>query len=251
MQLKEVEKRKHQKYRVKKKNYLKLHMIPVLIATIIAVLAVFVGLTTLQQRLLAPKQWLFCEMDPIMALPFIFSIVLPFMWLFMWIALKIRRISETSKVDFQIGYSFVMKYKKWTALVWVICLYCSFTSVNFVTENTIIHYSPICPFGITYSYEDVDKVKAEFGSKRFTALEHQKLGNFSYSIYVDNKKLVFAVPNINQEIKRYKDSYLELEDFDTSLMRLGVIKESDDTYQDACDLDKQYVERFLRIINHK
>ena len=60
------------------------------------------------------------------------------------------------------------------------------------------------------------------------------------------------MPSINGDIERYvNDSYLELEDFDQKLVSLGIPKKASTDGYDNCDLDKQYVERFLRIIELK
>ncbi len=75
--------------------------------------------------------------------------------------------------------------------------------------------------------------------------------DFYYRIYVDNKKITFSVPSTNEKIEKYNnDTYLELEEFDKKLMKKNIKKIGDDEYANACDLDKQYCERFIRIINY-
>ena len=60
---------------------------------------------------------------------------------------------------------------------------------------------------------------------------------------------MFHTPSVNDEIRRYvDDTYLELEDFDQNLVQLGVSKSSSSEGYENCDLDKKYVDRFLRII---
>lgn len=97
-----------------------------------------------------------------------------------------------------------------------------------------------------------EEVKAGFGQKTFTILEHNSKGNFSYQIKLDGKKMIFQTPSPNEEIKRYEeDTYLELEEFDQALMSLGIPKKSSTKGVEHCDLDRVYVERFLRIIKNK
>ena len=44
---------------------------------------------------------------------------------------------------------------------------------------------------------------------------------------------------------------MELEEFDQALVELGIKKEADKTGWENCDFDKEYVDRFLRIIELK
>ena len=68
---------------------------------------------------------------------------------------------------------------------------------------------------------------------------------------MDGKKIVFDVPTDNENIERYiYDTYLELEELDRKLVIAGVPKESSDENWKSCDFEKQYVDRFLRIIRN-
>ncbi|MCD8076989.1 MAG: hypothetical protein LUE63_01165 [Lachnospiraceae bacterium] len=96
--------------------------------------------------------------------------------------------------------------------------------------------------------KDVEKVKASFGSKVFSLWDYQRRGNFSYTVYVGGHVIVFRGGSVNEKIERYvDDTYLELEEFDASLMELGIPKESDVRYSSSIDLAEYYMERFLRI----
>lgn len=64
-------------------------------------------------------------------------------------------------------------------------------------------------------------------------------------------KIIFNVPSTNERIERYEDdSYLELEEFDDRLMEYGIKKITHDEYAKACDLDRQFCDRFMRIIKN-
>ena len=75
---------------------------------------------------------------------------------------------------------------------------------------------------------------------------------FYYQLDLDNRVIIFSQPTPNANIKRYdEDTYLELEEFDQTMMSLGIPKESSDKGYKNCDLAKRYVDRFLRIIELK
>ena len=42
------------------------------------------------------------------------------------------------------------------------------TNVTFVTEKSIVYYSPIHPTGVEYTYSDVDEVVTGFVDKALT-----------------------------------------------------------------------------------
>ncbi len=133
----------------------------------------------------------------------------------------------------------------------VLC-YCSATGVTYVTEDKIIVHSPLHPFGIEYSYEDVYEVEAGFGTKNFAFSEHKKKGNFSYTVKLkDGREIIMHTFSPNSNIERYSDTYLAIEEFDQRLMELDIKKQSSEKGYEHCDFDKKYVDRFLRIINNK
>lgn len=136
-------------------------------------------------------------------------------------------------------------------IIWLIGLYCCATSVTYVTEDKIIYHSLLNPFGTAYAYEQVEKIDTGFGDKFFAIAEYNRKGNFYYKIEVDGKKIVFHTPSVNEDIQRYDDSYIELEEFDEELMKLGISKTSSDKNYEKCIMDQRYIDRFLRIINNK
>ncbi|MBQ4282933.1 MAG: hypothetical protein IJB96_03285 [Lachnospira sp.] len=120
-----------------------------------------------------------------------------------------------------------------------------------MTEDSIVYYSPLHPLGITYKYIDIEEIKTGFGDKIFSLMEYERKGSFYYQIKVDGKTITIHVPSPNDDVQRYmEDSYLELEEFDKALVDIGVPKTASDKNYDKCDLDKQYVDRFLRIVGN-
>ena len=123
-------------------------------------------------------------------------------------------------------------------------------SVACVTETGILSRTLLNPGGTTYAFEEIDKIKTGFGDKKgiFFTPEYEKLGNFYYKIYIDDREIVFHVPSVNPDLEGYEDYYLTLEELDQELKSMGIPKESSSAGHTFCDYDAQYVEGFLRII---
>ena len=145
------------------------------------------------------------------------------------------------------------KWKTVFLMVWVVLYYCFVTSFTVVTEDAIICHSPIHPMGVAYSYSDIEKIKAGVGQKDFTFQEHERKGQFFYQIELDGKTITFLTGvTSNDAIERYNEhTYLWFEEFDQKLVELGIPKESDSTGYEMIEMDKEYVERFYRILENK
>lgn len=143
------------------------------------------------------------------------------------------------------------KWKIPVAVVWLIGLYCCFASTTYVTPDQIVVASPFNPGGATYDYGQVEQIETGFGSKRVALYEYNKQGNFFYKITLDGEEIVFHTPTVSTEDPRYEDSYLELEEFDQQLTKLGIPKTSSEENYEHCDYDQRYVDRFLRIVRNK
>lgn len=144
---------------------------------------------------------------------------------------------------------------KWRPLaisVWLIGIYCCVTNFTAVTSDQIICFSPAHPLGIEYNYTDVKSINTGFGDKNFSIPDYKKKGSFFYQIQIKNKTITFHTPSTNDKIKRYEEhTYLELEEFDQALVELKIPKNADKKGWKNCDFDKEYVDRFLRIIELK
>lgn len=248
--------RRHKK-RIKKKNREWAGMMPVIIiGGIIACilgLAAIVAVTAWIENLIAPENYLFFEHQPVASVVMIWLIMIPVMLACLLILTKLFK-KNTEQLQNMNDIVFIWNHLgKWRAvaiLLWVIGLYCCITSVNFVTEDTIICHSPFQPAGIIYQYSDIEQITTGFGNKSFAIAEYKKKGNFYYRITLDGKKITFHVPSVNENIERYQEeSYLELEEFDQKLVNLKIPKISDKKGYENCDYDQKYVERFLRIIS--
>lgn len=246
---------RYHRNRVKKQNRLDALILPMMVASIVLMFATFIGIDMLIVKIFSPEGWLFYELHTFAGIALIWLIVIPVILLCAWLLLKLgmRTVEQMEEMnDLLYIWNRLGKWRSMAILIWIIGLYCSMTSVTFVTENSIIYHSPLHPVGIKYEYSDVDEVVTGFGDKALTLNEYKKKGNFFYQIEANGKKIVFHAPTVNSEIKRYaNDTYLELEDFDKKLVGLGVSKKADPYGYENCDLDKQYVERFLRIIKSK
>ena len=243
---------RYHRNRVKKQNRLHILILPMLVTGIVLTIAVFIGIDKLIVKFLSPDGWLFYELHTFAGIALIWLIEIPVILLCARLLLKLgmRTVEQMEDMnDLLYIWNHLGKWRSIAVAIWVIGLYCSVTSVTFVTEDLIVYHSPIHPTGVEYEYSDVDEVVTGFGDKFFAIAEYKKKGNFYYQVEVDGRKVVFHVPSVNGEIKRYEhDTYLELEEFDQRLVELGVSKKADPNGYENCDLDKQYVDRFLRII---
>lgn len=272
-----LQKRRYQPRRVRKNNHATWYVLPATVIACILGIALDVLLMIQIDKIFAPPGWLFSQMKPWAETLFIFLVMVPVMLftsvLFVWLPKRFRKktsnLMENAAVDAigedgngttgvenegieVLGWFTFRKYWYLFVLVWIIAGYLCLTSLTYVTEDQIIIHSPFCPQGKSYSYEDVAKVQAGFGQKALSLHRNERLGTFSYTIMVGGKKIVFMQPSVNEQISRYEeDTYLELEEFDQRLMQLGVEKESDESGYEDCDFDKQYVDRFRRIINNR
>ncbi|MDE6024697.1 MAG: MerR family transcriptional regulator [Lachnospiraceae bacterium] len=251
--------KKYQPKRVKKRNKESWYLIPAaIIAIIISIILTIIIYVGLEEFLFAPEEWLFYQIKPAAEWWLILWIVIPVMIFAIWMIKKIplKKENKEQKADDRdnVEAGSLRKYWYIFVLVWIAVEYVCLSSVTYVTEDKIIVRSPFCPQGKCYEYDDVEQVEAFFGTSFFSLPwhEYKRQGSFSYTIYIDGKRIVFCQPEANSDISRYEeDTYLELEEFDEKLMQYGIPKQSDETGYEDCDFDKVYVDRFLRIINNR
>nr|MDE6567520.1 V-type ATPase subunit a family protein [Lachnospiraceae bacterium] len=254
------------------------YLLPAAIISCILGIVLFVALIIQLDKIFAPQDWLFSQMKPWAETLLIALIMIPVMLfasvLLVWQRRKFGKKptsvardkdsdasnSDVCEEDLQkedrgeeevevLGWETFRKYWYFFVPVWIVAVYLCLSSVTYVTEDQIIIHSPICPQGKSYSYRDVSKVETGFGQKTVSLHREQRRGTFFYRVTVGGKRIVFMQPSVNGKIARYEeDTYLELEEFDQRLMQFGVDKESDETGYEACDFDKEYVDRFRRII---
>jgi len=246
--------RKH-RARVKRKNHSMFWIVPTMILALILGLGAIIAVMALIPELMVPKDYLFLEQGPVTGVILIWLVMIPAILLCVLIIGKIckKSVEEMEAInDILFIWNHLRKWRPVVISVWLVALYCCVTNFTAVTSDEIICYSPWCPMGIKYEYSDVESIKTGFGDRNFSIAEYKKKGNFFYQIKVDGKTITFHVPGTNADIKRYEEhSYLELEEFDQALAGFGIPKEADKKGWENCDLDKEYVDRFLRIIELK
>ncbi len=250
--------RRHKK-RIKKKNKEWAGMMPVLIIALIFAcvlgIAAVVAIESWMENLMAPENYLFFEFQSVASVAMVWLSMIPIILICVLVLAKIfkKNTEELEKVnDIVLLWNHLGKWRSATILLWLIGLYCCITSINFVTEDSIVHYSPLNPTGITYQYSDIEQITTGFGNKTFAIAEYKKKGNFYYQLTIDKTLITFHVPSVNESIERYQeDTYLELEEFDQKLVKLGIPKKADPKGYENCDYDQRYIDRFLRIIQSK
>lgn len=247
--------RREDKERVKRKNRKTVWMIPITILSIVLGIMAFGYAIELARNLMAPKDYLFTEHGQVTGIILIWLIMIPVILICTLVITKIKKISvEEFEKDNDILYiwNHMGKWKFTVIAVWILAMYCCMTNFTVVTEDKIICHSPLDPAGIEYKYSDVESINTGFGDKYLSIAEYKRKGNFFYQIQLDGKIITFHVPDVNYDIDRYVEhTYLELEEFDRALMELEIPKKADKEGYENCDFDKEYVDRFLRIIESK
>ncbi len=240
--------RKKNKSMSKEVNRKEWFIIPVVILGIISSFFCFFVIETIVEKVFIPEDFLFYQFNHIAEYVMTILIIL---FIYTCFGVLLSRLKQ-ERGDM---LNFLWRGNKWvksaTVIAFLVGMYCCMASVTVVTPDNIIHHSFYNPKGTAYGYEEVEKIQTGFGDKTFTLFEHKREGSFYYAIYVDGKKIVFDVPTDNENIERYiYDTYLELEELDRKLVIAGVPKESSDENWKSCDFEKQYVDRFLRIIRN-
>ncbi len=255
-------KRKFYKDKMSKKDQYGWLAFPVIVISVIGCIAAFLAAAMIPAYWMVPEDYLFWCFDPRFDLLRIVCLMLPVLMLISFCSVKLLKkkykkedLTEEEWINRPLMldvFELFIKHPLPVVLTWLFCLYICITSLTAVTETSIVRYSPLCPMGKEYSYADVEKVEAGYGSKSISLLFYKRRGEFSYTIYLDGKKSIFYSPDVNEDIKRYMEhTYLELEEFDAKLMELGIQKESSDANSEDALLDQEYLDRFLRIINNK
>lgn len=255
-------KRQFYKNKMKQKDRFSWTLIPFILVSVVGCIAAFLLANIVLEQLLLPEDYLFWGIDPRLDYLFVICLMFPVLMLISACLMRLRsrklkkeQLTEEELLNrpfvFDV-YDVFAKHPMPVWLVWLACLYWCTTSMTAVTEDKIIRYTPFCPMGQEYTYADVEKVEAGYGSKTLSVFFYNRKGEFSYTIYLDGKKCIFYAPNVNEEIERYMEhTYLELEEFDAKLMELGISKESSDANSEDALLDQEYLDRFMRIIQNK
>lgn len=206
--------------------------------------------TELVYELLAPDKWLFFETHQIPFTIYIFAIICIAGLGFLMAKQVIDNFKEIK--NYKPDIKSCIKGLILLVVLWCVSTYLCLMNTVFVTEDSIIVHSPFNIKGTVYSYNEVEKVITGFGDGGLAPFDYQKKGNFYYKVKVDGKTLLFTGGQVSEDIQRYMDdTYLELEEFDQKIMEYGAEKESSEENYEDCFMDKEYVDRFLRIVNNK
>jgi hypothetical protein len=236
---------------LKKIGSIILSIIIVLIAFIFSI-AIIMMLTDV---IMVENDYLFYEHNQITGELLIALAVIPAIFISVKIIEKLK-ISSRKQIEKNEELIYVWNrlglFKIPIIVIYLICFYICFTNITVVTDSEIIVRTPFNPAGKIYEYSEVESIETGFGNKTFACAEYQEEGSFYYIIELDDKEVIFSAPTPNDKVERYnKASYLELEEFDSKLVELGISKKSSDNGCDKCYYDEDIVQRFLKIINNK
>ncbi|UPA30177.1 hypothetical protein L0P85_16615 [Terrisporobacter glycolicus] len=119
------------------------------------------------------------------------------------------------------------------------------TGITVITKDKVIDYNFYNPRGVEYTYDDITNINTGFLGKR--KLLSGNKGDFYYKITLKNKKTI----DLKDATSDFDDTYLELERFDKVVLdKSKATKVASKQNYKLCDLDKRFVDRFLRIIEN-
>jgi len=204
-----------------------------IIVALFVTLVLFVGISSLQQTLFVPSDYLMFDMKtPYSYLLFVLEVELLFILYYL-----VYKKNSRSKYDYiRKIMSFIKEHLKVFIATNLFILYVIITSVWVITPTSIHSYSYYNPTGKSYRYNDITMIKTGF------ELKGKNKGEFYYKITLDSKELDIVS---SQEI--YDDTYLALEEFDNLIAGTGVPKLGSSQGYEHCDLANKYCERFKRI----
>ncbi len=246
---------KKNRERIKRKNRKMMGLLPAMFAAFILGIMAVIAVTALFPGWVLPDNYLFFEHGPITGMVLVLLVIFPIILFCVWVVAKIRKkpVEEMEDAnDLLFIWNRLGKGRVAVIAAWLLALYCCAFNFTAVTKDKIIRYSPWRPMGVEYNYSDVDSIKTGFGDKSFSFAEYKRKGSFYYQIEINGQTVTFHTPTANEQIERYEEhTYLELEEFDRALTALGIPKEADEKGWENCDFDKEYVDRFLRIIRYE
>ena len=232
---------------------LKILLTLAIFAVTFIVFLMIVGLVT---KLIVGKDYLFYEYTPIATFSLEILTIFPPLIITIFVATKFKLISSMKKAEKneEIIYFWnrLGNFRYLVIAIYFIVLFCMISSVNVVFEDKIVTKSVFNLKGTEYRYEQVEEINCGFGNSNFTFLHYNEKGSFYYQVKLNGKTLTFSKQTVNSNNKLLNEnSYLELEEFDKKLVSLKITKTSSENGAEYCDFDKEYKDRFLRIIRNK
>lgn len=142
-------------------------------------------------------------------------------------------------------YPFFKKHIKVFAVINLVILYLSFFNFATVSQDTIVTYSPLQPWGDSHTFDQIEKVNTGFQGYGIPFVQDK--GDFYYTIIFDDQKSI-SLQDCQTTDEYEKSTYSELVEVDRLIMQNHPEKISSDDYQEYVQLDKEYVDHFLSII---
>lgn len=138
----------------------------------------------------------------------------------------------------------VAKYKYVLLAVALIFLYAFATDMTVYTGNTIIDYDAFHPAGVEYPLSDIKSIETGIGKSSFYYILNIESGE-------KNKKIRFEGPTANEKYyPNWEDgkAYIEMLDFDSKLMEMGIPKTADVGSLDNAIYSEECMEAFRQIV---
>ncbi|WP_434797580.1 MerR family transcriptional regulator [Terrisporobacter vanillatitrophus] len=219
------------------------YIVGIILALVLTIL-IFVGIDWLQFKIFVPNNYLMYAFKP----PYSYAIFLFEIEVLIMIIAILYKIRKANSDEHEWAYNLLSFMKRNVVKVIVlnlVLLYMCVTGITVITKDKIIDYNFYNPIGVEYTYEDITDINTGFLGKR--KLLYGNKGDFYYNITLKNKKTI----DLYQATSDFDDTYLELEIFDKLALDKSKAQKiaSKENYK-LCDLDKRYVDRFLRIIEN-
>lgn len=159
---------------------------------------------------------------------------------------------RTQNIDMEVWqmiWNWIKKHRKGILVANLLLFYICIFNCDVVYQDRIEVRRWYAPISQTYTLEDIDYVETGFYQKQLFTQRSQ--GEFYYRVVMkEGREIDLSQPTPNKEKKYEEHTYLEIEEFDDVLMKLGIPKKQDETYYEYNDLDQEFKERFLRIVRN-
>ena len=217
--------------------------ITILVGTLVLFFCGYIVLFKIQEFIFVPKDYFMWTFNsPQNKLIFVLEIIL-----IIFIIYKVN-LHKEKKNDFDFYKKSKLKWKKYKKkfiIISVILLYAVIVDVSVIGFSEIKTYSFFKPLGKAYSLKDIKYINAGVYGSRIPYIRNK--GEFYYKINFNDGSVI----NLNDSLgstKEEMDTYLEIEKLDRYFVSKGIEKNSSMANIEYLELDKQYVDRFKRIL---
>lgn len=140
---------------------------------------------------------------------------------------------------------FVQIFKYIFPLLWIGMILICISNVTYITKDRIIINRAFQGKQI-YTYEDVSGINTGFHVDN-SGIDAE----FYYKIKLDDKWIELTDTGMYSDIYIDADTFVEIEDFDRTVMKYNPQKTGTTDGYDKCSLDKKYVDRAVAIIGNR